>query len=362
MKLAMRWVLVLAFVLPLGCATTEVDGVDPQQSERARYGGRIGESPVGVIPEATLRDAARNRDVIMNVEYPTRQGPHPMIVFSHVFGSTDRDYIGLSAYWASQGYVVVKARHADAGRAGERPLLPEITGQGPAEWRDRARDVGFILDSLDALEQKYPELVGKIDRAKIGVSGHQYGAHTAMLVAGATTSPGATSYAHAAVKAAILMSPPGPDETLGLTRESWTRLTIPVLYITGASDVGPAETQTVEWRRQAFDLAAAGDKWLMLVENAGNAAFTGRIDRTAQAVMETREPVLRTDPNDPYQGRTQPQTVRRDTGGVIRDRNAFGTIRTMSLAFWDAYLRGDAEGRTALEQAGNRAGVVLERR
>lgn len=364
MNYGMRFLLALALVLPMACASSEVDGTDIDQTQRARYGGRIGESPVGVIPEATLRDAARNRDLTMNIEYPTRQGPHPMIIFSHAFGSTHREYVGLSSYWTSQGYVVVKPKHADGGRAGERPLLPEITGQTAADWRERARDITFILDSLDALEQKYPELAGKIDRTKIGVAGHQYGAHTAMLLAGARTFPGGTSYADKRVTAAILMSPSGPIESLGLTRDSWTAVTIPVLYMTGATDAGVTETQTVDWRREAFDRAAAGDKWLMLIENAGNAAFTGRNDPMAQAMVEGHDPMINPDPNDPMgrRQRPQPQTVRRDARGVINTRNAFGTIRTMSLAFWDAYLRGDAEGRSTLEAAGGRSGVILEKR
>lgn len=364
MNYGMRFLLAAALVLPLACASSEVDGTDIDQSQRARYGGRIGESPVGVIPEATIRDATRGRDVLMNIEYPTRQGPHPMIVFSHAYGSTHRDYVGLSSYWASQGYVVVKPRHADGGRAGEQPLLPEISGQTASDWRERARDITFILDSLDALEQKYPELAGKIDRTKIGVAGHQYGAQTAMLLAGARTFPGGTSYADKRVTAALLMSPPGPLDSLGLTRESWTSVAIPVLYMTGASDIGTAETQTVEWRRQAFDLAAPGDKWLMLIENAGNAAFTGRNDPMAQAMVEGHDPVMAPDPNDPMgrRPRQQPTVSRRDSRGVINTRNAFGTVRTMSLAFWDAYLRGDAEGRSALEAAGGRSGVILEKR
>jgi predicted dienelactone hydrolase len=352
--------LVLLFLLPFGCASSDVDGIDTDQTPRARYGGAIGESPVGVIPEARLLDASRNRELVLNIEYPTRPGPHPMIIFSHAFGSAHRDYVGLSSYWASQGYVVVKPRHADGGRAGERPLLTEITDQTTANWRDRARDITFILDSLAALTQKYPELEGKIDATKVGVAGHQYGAHTAALVAGTRTFPGAVSYADARVKAAVLMSPQGSDASLGLTPESWSELRVPVLFMTGSLDAGTRESETVTWRREGFDRAAPGDKWLMLIEGAGNVAFTGRIDRTAQAVTDGRDPLQASNPNDPL--RRQPQPVRRDTSGVVRDRNAFGTIRTMSLAFWDTYLRGEAEGRTALEGAATRAGVVLEKR
>ena len=361
MKLDTRLLLAFLLVLPMACVTNrEIDGTVAHQSPSVRYGGAIGESPVGVIPEGTLVDSARNREIVLNIEYPTRPGPHPMILFSHAFGSTHRDYVGLSSYWASQGYVVVKPRHADGGRAGDRPLLPEIVDQTAADWQNRARDLSFVLDSLDALEQKYPELSGKIDRANIGVAGHQYGAHTAALLAGATTFPGGTSYKDARVKAAILMSPQGPD-TLGLTADSWAGITIPTLFMTGSADIGPAESHTVEWRRIAFDRAAAGDKWLMIIDDAGNTAFTGRIDRTAAATYDANDPFRISRPPDVRQPVETP-SGRRDKGPVVRDRNAFGTIRTMSLAFWDAYLDASEEGRTALRNAGWRTGVVLESR
>ncbi|HEX3581449.1 MAG TPA: hypothetical protein VH087_06780, partial [Thermoanaerobaculia bacterium] len=39
--------------------------------------------PVGSIPNAVLHDSARNKDLVMTIEYPTRGGPYPVIVFSH---------------------------------------------------------------------------------------------------------------------------------------------------------------------------------------------------------------------------------------------------------------------------------------
>jgi len=41
--------------------------------------------------------------------------------------------------------------------------------QTPTDWRNRVRDITTLIDSLDRVEESYPELKGKIDRAKIGV-------------------------------------------------------------------------------------------------------------------------------------------------------------------------------------------------
>ena len=72
-------------------------------------------SPVGVIPTALLHDAQRNKDLDISLEYPTRGGPFPVIIFSHGYGASNRGYESLVAYWTGHGYVVIRPAHADAG-------------------------------------------------------------------------------------------------------------------------------------------------------------------------------------------------------------------------------------------------------
>ena len=52
-----------------------------------------------------LHDAARNKDVEFSIDYPTRGGPFPIIVFSHGYGSSDHAYEPLISYWTGNGYV-----------------------------------------------------------------------------------------------------------------------------------------------------------------------------------------------------------------------------------------------------------------
>ncbi|HEX2061257.1 MAG TPA: hypothetical protein VHK90_10990 [Thermoanaerobaculia bacterium] len=360
-----RFVAALSFALVLaGCAHTELD---PDQEPRSRYSGQAGESPVGIIPEGVLRDATRGKDVLMTVEYPTRTTGNPLIIFSHAYASSHRDYVGLSAHWASQGYVVIKPSHADAART-LRGVDDQWQSQTPADWRERVRDITFILDSLDQLERTYPELQGKIDRTKIGVGGHSYGAFTASLVAGVRTFPGGTSYADPRVKALLVMAPQGPDESRGLTRESWTELRVPTLFMTGGEDQGASESQTPEWRRQAFELSPAGDKWLVVIAGARHGSFTGRMSAMMPTVPREEvdhRPVIGDPRDDPRRNpinepeRTDPRRPGRESMGALRERGLFNNIKVISLAFWDAYLRGDAEGRTVLENAGSRGGIEL---
>lgn len=363
----MRRIALLSLLALAAAACAPNPALDVEQTPRSRYTGNVGESPVGVIPEGSLRDAARNRDVQIAVDYPTRPGPHPLILFSHAFGGSQREYVGLSSFWASQGYVVVRPAHADSGRAasGSAASLQQAwTSQGAAEWRARVQDIVLVLDQLDQLEQRYPELQGKIDRTKIGVGGHSYGAFTAMLAGGARTFPGGTTYGDPRIKAVLAMAPPGPGETRGLTTESWRELRVPTLFMTGTRETGATETETAEWRREPFNLAAAGDKWLIVLEGGDHSAYTGRMAPPPVDNVTTDDPIMSSGRNPVNQAPRTNQQRRepRESMAGLRVRGAFNNVKALSLAFWDAYLRADAEGRQALEAAASRGGITLERR
>src|SRR3954471_15360740 len=204
----------LALIAALGCASS------PQQKTQQpaapsfapSYAFEMGSSPVGVIASALLRDAMRNKDVEVSIEYPTRgTGPFPIIIFSPGYGGSSHAYEALISYWTSYGYVCIRPMHADSGAlrdtmndllqmkpqdsrpghphrpqrnpdalARTRPNLAEAIWDKEREpqWRDRVRDITVILDSLNDLEKNYPELVGKMDHNRIGVGGHSYGAFT----------------------------------------------------------------------------------------------------------------------------------------------------------------------------------------
>lgn len=353
----MRRTLPLVAILLAACASGPAGDEGPAEANVAeRYSGREGESPVGVIPDVVFRDESRGSDVTVTIEYPTRTGSNPVIIFSHGFGGSNRSYVALSSFWASQGYVVIKPKHSDSGALRNLESLDEIwDSQSVADWRNRVRDVVFLIDSLASMEKRFPELQGKIDATRVGVGGHSYGAHTAMLVGGATTYPGPVRYADPRVKAIVAMSPQGPAGDRGLTRESWAGLEIPALFMTGNRDRGIGETETPEWRREAFALSPAGDKWFVSIQGARHASFTGRlegIDRRDDVGMQS----------DPFRDTRTDIPRARSEGIAYGQREIFRKISGISLAFWDAYLREGAEGREALARSGERSGVTLERK
>jgi predicted dienelactone hydrolase len=333
-----------------GCATTDRPG-EEDDTPRSRYGTEAGETPVGVIPNANLRDAQGSL-VTMAIDYPTRGCPCPLILFSHGYGGGARGYVGLATHWASYGYVVIRANHRDTARIGE------LTA---ANWQARVDDIRFILDSLPALIEKYPELQGRIDTEKIGLGGHSLGALTAMLMGGVRTYPGAATYNDPRIDAVIAMSPQGPREAWGLTEQSYAALRTPTLFMTGTLDRGLSDEETPEWRARAFELAPAGDKWLFVIQNAGHASFTGATGLTdrEQAQVET-SPAFPTGTT-----RTNPagDMSRQRTAIMVHPERALhGTVKALSLAFWDAYLRSDAKGRETLESAQGRGNVEVKKK
>ena len=363
------------------------------------YNPEEGPTPVGVIPTATLHDALRNKDLEISIEYPTRGGPFPVIVFSPGYGGSSSGYEPLASYWTSNGYVVIRPSHADAGALRElmrdpireayqqrpeaqqqqqprrrrqqptqnQPATPPPFRPNPAEaiwekerepqWRDRVADVKLVLDSLTDLPTRFPELQGKIDRNQIGVAGHSYGAFTAMLIAGARTFGNPPlQLSDPRVKAMIAMSPQGVATNRGLTTQSWTDVRIPAIYMTGTQDRGAAENEDANWRKQAFDYSPAGDKYFVLIEGARHSTFTGT--SLASFPIESRStPVM-----SPGMQQTTASPLPATSSGFISDRNLFQKVKVTSVIFWDAYLKNDSKARELLQPDKIPSGVQLTKK
>jgi dienelactone hydrolase len=286
---------------------------------RGKYSGNeTGPTPVGAIPDVSLRDASRNRDILLTIEYPTRGGPHPVVVFSHELGGSNRAYTGISSYWAANDYVVVRPSHPDRGT---------LESQTDADAQARVRDIVAVIEGLESLETRYPELKGKVDRTRIAVAGHGLGGQTALLLG---SDP--------RVKAVVAMAPYGHAAAA-------ERASVPILFLTDD---------------QADAAARGADRWHLRIANARPMAFTGRYEAFTEAMA--REHANRSGINDPVvQQQEQARSTRVQTA-MLRTQEMFGIVRASALAFFDAYLKEKADGRTALENMKDRRGVTIEPR
>jgi serine/threonine protein kinase len=253
----------------------------------------------------TLHDSDRNREIPLKIYYPGQiSGSLPLIIFSHGYGGTRDGYEYLGRGWADAGYIVIFPTHVGSdsealGQAGFRAA----SDPAPAfeMQRQRAADVHFILSSLKLIDKQVRDIHGKINNKQIGVAGHSMGGGTALLVAGATAaSPkgAAQSFRDKHVRAVIAMSPQGPGEE-GFDDHSWDHVTLPVMAMSGTKDRGIGG-QPAEWRMLPFQHMPAGGKYQVTVNGADHLTFA--------------------------------------VGGRFR-----GCILQETIAFWNAYLQGQAK-------------------
>jgi serine/threonine protein kinase/dienelactone hydrolase len=228
--------------------------------------------------ELNLHDSSRNRDIPVKIYYPGHiSGSLPVIIFSHGYGGSDQGYEYLGRGWADAAYVVILPTHAGSDTAALRQMGMQGV-EDPAKafelQTQRTGDVRFLVSSLKNIEHQVPGIKGKVDRKKVGVSGHSMGAGTTLLIAGATAAPpnaAQRAFRDDRVRAAIAMSPPGPGRS-SFSDGSWDRIAIPTMTMSGTRDRG-ASGEPPEWRTQPFKHMPSGNKYQVLVEGAEHTSF-----------------------------------------------------------------------------------------
>jgi len=263
--------------------------------------------------DLTWHDDARNRDVPVRIYAPaSSDGPLPVVLFSHGLGGSREHYAYLGRYWAAHGYVAVHVQHhgSDTETATSTAAL-QAAMRDPKNYVDRPRDISFALDRLTALNEADGPWKGRLDLAKVGMAGHSFGAYTTMAIAGTTFPlPSMKGLADPRIKAAIAMSTPH------LQGADYSGVRIPVLHFTGTEDhIRIAPSDDIRYRRTPFDASPGPDTYLAIFAGGDHMVFSGR----RQSPLDTK----------------------------IEDLVCRG-----STAFWDAYLKGDAQARTWLADGG----------
>ena len=264
--------------------------------------------------EVAIVETVRLDDLEIRVTYPKGEGKAPVLVFSHgMYGSKD-GYVPLARFWASHGYVVLQPTHPDSLKSGLKARQ-----EATRAWDERPRQVTKVIDSFAAIEEKVPALKDRLDPERIGMGGHSFGAHTSMLVGGAVAYPGlfakGKSFRDPRVRCTLLISPQGVG---GLFREdSWKDYPVPALVITGSKDESPLTGAKPESRLDPFKLGPDGKMHLVWIEEAHH-GFGG--------ISGARWP-----------------------GAGPRDEGQVWVVQQASLAFLDAFVKGDEAARRWLE-------------
>jgi len=327
--------LALGFVLHLVRGHAQTGKRDPSLAYK------LADGPFAVETiDQTLHDANRNKDLPIRIAVPKTGGPFPVIVFSHGAGGSGQNYFGLTGFWASHGYVVIQPTHNDSlalrrenGEplpSGPRQLVEEYLFNSE-DWIERVRDITLVMDSLGDLEKRLPQLKEKLDQKRIGVGGHSYGAFTTQMIGGVTLDipgqPKAQSFGDARPRALLLLSPQGKSAN-GLTENSWKLMTRPTMSMSGSNDSG-VMGQLADWRRDPFTYSPAGDKYLVWIDGAFHMSFTGALAQS-QTGQSPRGMLF----SRLSQGTDQ--------------KAVFDYVKVASIAFWDAYLKGEPKAKTYL--------------
>ncbi len=346
-----RRALLVVFAFAAGCASKPAPP-PPPPAPVAPPAAELARSGLSVVQNADieLKDSSRSRDLPVRVTYPEGAGPFPVIVFSHGAGGSARTYDALARFWATHGFVVLVPVHADAATAGKDPASEsarEPSGDAapdPKGWEGRARDLEFLAAATAAVEIRVPALKDKLDAARVGVGGQSYGAFSAMLLAGATVDTKkdkAKSFADPIPKAFLLVSPPGKGQQ-GLSEKSWTSVERPLMVVTGTRDPG-VKNQDPSWRLDPYQLSPAGAKYALFIEGASHLSFTG----------------LAAEP-----GATLPKVPGKKALSSDEEIAVFKDLKIATLAFWEAYLKDDANAKAFLQsdalmtESGNRAQLL----
>lgn len=277
--------------------------------------------------DLVVTDTARDRQIPVLAYLPRQAARAPVILFSHGLGGDRTGSAYLGRHWAARGYVAAFLQHPGSdntlwqGKPREE-AYGALRGAADLEnFKLRAGDVPVVLDALarwDALPG-HP-LAGRLDLARVGISGHSFGAITTQAVSGQRYRWGGTGFREPRIRAALAMSPSPPRR--GTPDDAFGQVDIPWMLMTGTRDDSPLGGLEPADRLRVFPALPPGGKYELVLEGAEHSAFTDR-------------------------------PLPRDK--VLRNPNHHRAILALSTAFWDSTLRDDPDAKAWLDGDGPRA-------
>ncbi|TXK41022.1 chlorophyllase/cutinase-like alpha/beta fold protein [Nonomuraea sp. C10] len=229
--------------------------------------------PVLSARPVVLPAPGRGEDLQVRVSAPAAGRDLPIIVFSHGFGWSMDGYDPLAGFWAAHGFAVVQPTHLDS-----RTLnLPPDDPRTPLIWRFRVEDLKRVLDHLDLVEAAVPGLSGRLDRSRVAVAGHSWGAQTASMLLGARIvdpegGPG-QDLSDPRVKAGVLLAAPGRGgadltpfaaEHMPFMNPDFSHMTTPALVVAGDRDQSHLSVRGPDWFTDPYTLSPGGKSLLTL--------------------------------------------------------------------------------------------------
>lgn len=266
------------------------------------------------------------RSVPLRIYLPEGDSAAAVVLFSHGLGGSRENSKYLGNHWAGRGYAAVFMQHTGSDREVLRAAarLQKLAAMKAAangqSARDRFNDVKATIDHLELLNQPGGRHADQFQVDKIGMCGHSFGAVTTQAVSGQSFGARGQVFTDDRIRAAVAFSPSPPAN--GTRINSFSQVGIPWLLMTGTLDGSPIVQRTdADARRLVFkQLPPDGHFYEVVFDGAKHSAFSDR-DLGAK---ETRNP------------------------------KHHPAIQAISTAFWDTYLKQDAQAKRWLAGDGPR--------
>ncbi len=226
--------------------------------------------------ETSWTDPSRDdRQIPVRIRMPAGTGHVPLVLFSHGLGGSLDSGTDWAEAWTEAGVAVINIQHPGS----DRGILRDggwLTAMSPAQLFARAGDVHFVLDQVE----QHPKVgacdLSRIDLARVGMSGHSFGAITTEAVSGERYGKARLeSLADPRIKAAISFSPSPPRE--GDDATAFAGIRMPFFSVTGTADsVAITPWVKPEDRQRPYRAMPPGGKYLLVLDGANHMEFNGQ--------------------------------------------------------------------------------------
>ena len=298
------------------------------------------------VVDETWFDAARKREIPVRLRWPDAgrfSGVRPVVLFSHGLGGTRDGGTVWGEAWAEAGFMAIHLQHPGSDLPAVRATASSFSDKAglrsaasAVQLLARLRDVGFVLDEIGRRHAAQTVRWRDVRPSQVGMSGHSFGAHTTLGVAG-QRYPGYNGVDEARLASFIAFSPTVP--LLGDPQAAFAPLTRPVLSITGTLDsdvVGNGATS--DKRIAVFGALPKGGKGHLVLQDADHMTFGGQTGGPAEIIPRVQ---------------------------ITRDLQAaqHALVASITSDWWRSTLQGDSAARARLAAPqGLRAGDVWEQK
>ena len=248
-------------------------------------------SPPTVVDDI-WHDAARQRSLPVRIRWPAEDAPQAkgtraVVLFSHGLGGTVAAGERWGQAWSAAGLVVLHLQHPGSDLDAVRRVARGFGDQsglrqaaGPEQLLARLADVKFVLDDIGRRHAAGVDRWKEVRPHGVGMSGHSFGAHTTLGMAG-QRYPAHAGIEEPRLAAFIAFSPTLPLQ--GDPIQAFDRMTRPMLCVTGTRDddvVGVGATN--DRRTGVFAALPAGGKAHLVLQDADHMTFAGQTGRAAE--------------------------------------------------------------------------------